>query len=165
MKNDITRFCNTCDICQKTKPRNFTRYGHLTPNPIPSRPYQLVSMDFIVNLPWSDGYNAIHVVVDRLTKHATFTPTTTCKESVYLLILLVFLLFHSEHFYYDLRFPSTTGGHPVTVTVTFSSYTRLTHVDSLLFYFNQRIRTLQSATYSRSYLWRPILDPGERKGT
>ena len=24
MKNDITRFCNTCDVCQKTKPRNFT---------------------------------------------------------------------------------------------------------------------------------------------
>ena len=77
MKNDITQFCNSCDVCQKTKPRNFTRYGHLTPNPIPSRPYQSVSMDFIVNLPWSEGHNAIHVVVDRLTKHATFTPTTT----------------------------------------------------------------------------------------
>ena len=34
-------------------------------------------MDFIVNLPWSEGYNAVHVVVDRLTKHMTFTPTTT----------------------------------------------------------------------------------------
>ena len=34
-------------------------------------------MDFIVNLPWSNGFNAIHVVVDRLTKHASFTPTTT----------------------------------------------------------------------------------------
>lgn len=77
MKNDITRFCFSCDVCQKTKPRNFTCYGHLTPNPIPSRPYQSISMDFIVNLPWSNGFNAIHVVVDRLTKHASFTPTTT----------------------------------------------------------------------------------------
>ena len=77
MKNDITRFCHSCDVCQKTKPRNFGRYGLLTPNPIPGRPYQSISMDFIVNLPWSNGFNAVHVVVDRLTKHATFTPTTT----------------------------------------------------------------------------------------
>jgi len=76
MKNDITWFFHSCDICQKTKPRNFTCYSHLTPNPIPSRPYQSISMDFIVNLPWSDGFNVIHVVVDRLTKHASFTPTT-----------------------------------------------------------------------------------------
>ena len=34
-------------------------------------------MDFIVNLPWSEGYNAIHVTVDRLMKHEIFTPTTT----------------------------------------------------------------------------------------
>ena len=34
-------------------------------------------MDFIVNLLWSGEYNAIFVVVDRLTKHASFIPTTT----------------------------------------------------------------------------------------
>jgi hypothetical protein len=34
-------------------------------------------MDFIVNLPWSDGFNAIHVTVDRLTKHGIFSPTMT----------------------------------------------------------------------------------------
>ena len=34
-------------------------------------------MDFIVNLPWSNQFNAIFVVVDRLTKHASFIPTTT----------------------------------------------------------------------------------------
>lgn len=34
-------------------------------------------MDLIVNLPWSEGFNAILVLVDRLTKHAQFVPTTT----------------------------------------------------------------------------------------
>ena len=34
-------------------------------------------MDFIVNLPWSKGFNVIHVTVDRLTKHGIFMPTTT----------------------------------------------------------------------------------------
>ena len=77
MKADIVNFVQTCDICQKVKHSNFNKYGYLIPNPIPSRPYQSISMDFIVNLPWSEGYNAIHVTVDRLTKHGIFTPTTT----------------------------------------------------------------------------------------
>ena len=77
MKADLTRFVQTCDVCQKIKPSNFNRYGYLIPNPIPSRPYQSISMDFIVNLPWSEGFNAIHVTVDRLTKHGIFSPTTT----------------------------------------------------------------------------------------
>lgn len=77
MKVDIMRYCSSCDVCQKTKSSTFNKFGLLIPNPIPSRPYQSISMDFIVNLPWSDGYNAIYVVVDRLTKHASFIPVTT----------------------------------------------------------------------------------------
>lgn len=77
MKKDVLSFCASCDVCQKTKPSNFSRYGKLTPNPIPSRPYESVSLDLIVNLPWSNDYNAILVIVDRLSKHAQFIPTTT----------------------------------------------------------------------------------------
>ena len=72
MKTDILEYCKACDICQKTKFMNFNKYGYLIPNPIPSRPYQLIAMDFIVNLPWSNGFNAIFVVVDRLSKQGTF---------------------------------------------------------------------------------------------
>ena len=77
MKADVVRFCETCDICQKIKTSNFNRYGFLIPNPIPSKPYASISMDFIVNLPMSGEYNTIFVVVDRLTKHASFIPTST----------------------------------------------------------------------------------------
>ena len=77
MKTDIIRFVQSCDICQKVKHPNFNKYRYLIPNPIPSRPYQSISMDFIVNLPWSEGYNTIYVTVDRLTKHGIFMPTTT----------------------------------------------------------------------------------------
>ena len=38
-------------------------------------------MDFVVELPESDGYNAIYVCVDRLTKMAHFIPTTTTVNS------------------------------------------------------------------------------------
>lgn len=77
MKTDIVEFGSSCDVCQKTKPANFKKYGRLLPHSIPTRPYESISMDLIVNLPWSDDCNAILVFVDRLTKHAQFIPTTT----------------------------------------------------------------------------------------
>jgi hypothetical protein len=45
MKLDLEEFCDSCDICQKVKNRNFTKFGFLIPNPIPSRPYESVSLD------------------------------------------------------------------------------------------------------------------------
>ena len=89
MKLDIIKFCKSCDVCQKTKSSNFTKFGMLIPNPIPARPYQSISMDFVVNLPWSDGYKAIYVVVDRLTKHASFIPTSTGLDAEGFALLFV----------------------------------------------------------------------------
>ena len=77
MKTDVLAYAKSCNTCQKTKFSNFNKYGYLIPNPIPSQPYQSISMDFIVNLPWSGEFNTIFMVVDRLTKHASFIPTTT----------------------------------------------------------------------------------------
>lgn len=77
MKTDVLEFCSSCDVCQKTKPSNFRKYGRLLPHSIPTRPYESISMDLIVNLPWSEDCNAILVFVDRFTKHAQFIPTTT----------------------------------------------------------------------------------------
>jgi len=76
MKADVVHFCETCDVCQKIKTSNFNCYGYLIPNPIPSRPYASISMDFIVNLPMCREFNAVFIVVDRLTKHANFIPTS-----------------------------------------------------------------------------------------
>ena len=56
-------------------------YGKLEPLPVPKRPWQEVSLDFITQLPSSHigqaEYDAILVVVDRYTKMARFIPTTT----------------------------------------------------------------------------------------
>src|ERR1700722_10280771 len=73
---NIKRYVSTCDICQKVKPRRHAPLGFLQPISIPSRPFEVVTMDFIPELPESDGFNNILVVVDKLTKYAIFIPTT-----------------------------------------------------------------------------------------
>ena len=40
------------------------------------RPWESVSMDFIVGLPKVDGFGSIMVVVDRFFKYRTFIPAT-----------------------------------------------------------------------------------------
>ncbi|TFY79505.1 hypothetical protein EWM64_g4506 [Hericium alpestre] len=77
MNADIERYCTLCDIRQKTKARNFKKYGLLIPNPIPNHPFQSISMDLIVSLPMSELFNVILVVVCRLSKYVQFIPTTS----------------------------------------------------------------------------------------
>src|SRR5260370_19569603 len=50
-------------------------FGKLKQLPIPSHPWSLISMDFIEQLPRSDGFSTILVIVDRLMKQVIFVPT------------------------------------------------------------------------------------------
>lgn len=76
MRRDVLNWCESCDICQKTKNVNFKKFGLLIPNAIPIRPYSSVSLDLIVGLPMTeDGFNAILVIVCRMSKHAQFLAT------------------------------------------------------------------------------------------
>lgn len=77
MSKDIERYVNTCDYCQKTKPRRHGKQGYLQPIPIPDQPFEVVSLDFIMDLPESNNHNAILVIVDKLTRYAHFIPCTT----------------------------------------------------------------------------------------
>ena len=78
MDKAVDYFVRTCHSCQQNKPMNRKTQGLTQPLPIPDCPWQGISMDFITQLPRSkDGFDALFVVVDRLTKMMHLTPTHT----------------------------------------------------------------------------------------
>lgn len=72
----VEQWTQNCHTCRRIKPSREARQGILRPLPVPERSWQDISMDFVTHLPPSRGYDAILVVVDRLTKMKHFIP---CK--------------------------------------------------------------------------------------
>src|ERR1700712_2151486 len=76
LTTDVKKYVKGCDVCQRMKNRPQQPFGPLMPNPVPQEPWDVITIDLITQLPESDGYNAICVVVDRLLKRAHFFPIT-----------------------------------------------------------------------------------------
>ena len=70
----IEDYVHSCPDCQKNKAARHAHYGLLQPLELAYRPWDEVSMDFIVDLPVSNGCSSIWVVVDRFTKMSHFIP-------------------------------------------------------------------------------------------
>ncbi|KAL3527965.1 hypothetical protein ACH5RR_012621 [Cinchona calisaya] len=70
---------SSCDNCQKSKHENLPYPRLLQPLPIPTMAWSQITMDFVENLPKSQGFDTIMVVVDRLTKLGHFTALTAVK--------------------------------------------------------------------------------------
>ncbi|CAH9148831.1 unnamed protein product [Cuscuta epithymum] len=72
MEQDIEAYVRTCLVCQQDKTEKRKEAGLLQPLPIPSRPWQSVSMDFISGFPKVGGMSTILVIVDRFSKYGVF---------------------------------------------------------------------------------------------
>jgi transposase InsO family protein len=77
MRKDVDRFVRNCHTCRRTKSTRHAPYGVLRPLSVPERPWQHISVDFVTGLPRSKDFDAICVVVDRLTKQRHLIPCTT----------------------------------------------------------------------------------------
>ena len=64
LRKMVKSYCKTCTTCRRGKPVRHKPYGTLQQLPIPEKPWNSISMDFIEQLPKSAGYTAILVVVD-----------------------------------------------------------------------------------------------------
>ena len=89
----IKKYCKSCTTCMQAKLQQHKPYGLLKQLPIPERPWNSISMDFIETLPTSSGCNSILVIVDRLSKQGIFIPTTvhcTSEDLATIFIMHVF---------------------------------------------------------------------------
>src|SRR3979490_1811973 len=79
-----------------SKPQWHKPYGLLKQLPVPEKPWNSISMDFIEQLPASSEFTAILVIVDLFSKQGIFIPTTDMITSAKLAELFVLHVF-SKH--------------------------------------------------------------------
>ena len=65
---DINRYVDGCPICPRVKPVRERPVGELKPTEIPTEPWEIISVDFITDLPESAGSNCVMNIVDRHSK-------------------------------------------------------------------------------------------------
>ncbi|KAI2665369.1 Transposon Tf2-9 polyprotein [Labeo rohita] len=87
---DFVKRCATCNISKV--PRRLPA-GLLQPLPLPQHPWSHIAVDFITDLPPSNGYTTVLSVIDRFSKGCRFIPLTklpTAMETAELLCNWVF---------------------------------------------------------------------------
>src|SRR5258707_3706833 len=75
LRRMVKDYVASCATCAHAKSARHKPYGKLKQLPIPSRPWSSISMDFIEQLPASENFSAILVVINCLTKQAIFIPS------------------------------------------------------------------------------------------
>ena len=70
MNDTVSKYVKGCVMCATSKQSNI-KLGLYTPFPVPSCPWESVSMDFVWGLLMSrKGHDCLYVIVDRLKKCA-----------------------------------------------------------------------------------------------
>ncbi|MBW0503734.1 hypothetical protein O181_043449 [Austropuccinia psidii MF-1] len=72
----VADYCKTCDRGQKANTSTGKRLGNMIKTEEPSRPWEIVHMDWVTGLPPGGGrsYNACLVIADRFSKTPIFLP-------------------------------------------------------------------------------------------
>ena len=83
MESEIRKYVVGWELCHQVQAPRHARYGLNMPLPAPSRPWEGLTMDFVTDLQESTAleYTGILVIVDRLTKMATYLPCRTDIDS------------------------------------------------------------------------------------
>ena len=83
MGKSVKEFVKSCESCQRSNSGKLkVAISLLQPLPIPERPWDSISMDFIVGLPRTDrNHDAIFTFVDRLSKYVHLVPTTSSIDA------------------------------------------------------------------------------------
>ncbi len=93
LSQDVSRFVQQCKTCNIQKSSRLLPAGLLQPLPLPQRPWSHIAIDFITDLPPSDGHTTILTVIDRFSKACRLIPLSklpTALQTAEYLCNLVF---------------------------------------------------------------------------
>src|SRR5271170_1041850 len=82
MTQYIGKYVSTCDMCLRTKAPRQLPIGELHPFPVPDNPWDVISVDFITELPETNGKDCIMVVVNSVTKRSHVIDMVTTISAV-----------------------------------------------------------------------------------
>ena len=71
---DVASYVRSCPTCQAIKSGTQAKAGRLQPLEVPIQIWQQVTTDLVTEFPESNGFTAIAVFVDRMTKMVHFAP-------------------------------------------------------------------------------------------
>ncbi|KAI2650029.1 Transposon Tf2-6 polyprotein [Labeo rohita] len=74
LRSDTITFIKQCVTCNTSKAQRQLPAGLLQPLPVPKRPWSHLAVDFVTDLPSSQGHTTILSVVDRFSKGCRFIP-------------------------------------------------------------------------------------------
>ncbi|KAI2645887.1 Transposon Tf2-9 polyprotein [Labeo rohita] len=74
LATETIHFVNNCSTCESSKPSTHLPAGLLQPLPLPQRPWSHIAIDFITDLPNSQGNTVIFTIVDRFSKACRLIP-------------------------------------------------------------------------------------------
>ena len=80
LRATVERYIRNCYTCQRIKAPRDKKNGLLRPLPVPDQRWKDLSMDLIIGLPKSKGYNAIFTICCRLSKHRLYVPCSDENE-------------------------------------------------------------------------------------
>ena len=75
MTSFVKNYINRCDRCARFR-ANQAPFGTFNPLEAPYMPWIDITADFTMDLPISNGYDSILVIVDQFSKEVEFIPTT-----------------------------------------------------------------------------------------
>ncbi|MBW0522580.1 hypothetical protein O181_062295 [Austropuccinia psidii MF-1] len=80
----IKDYVSSCQHCSRKNNIHNKKFVLLKPLPIPNGPWICLSIDLITELPLSNSFDSILVIVDRFSKMGIFIPTISSITSLYL---------------------------------------------------------------------------------
>ncbi|GBG85780.1 hypothetical protein CBR_g40589 [Chara braunii] len=102
MMRDTKLYVETCQVCQRDKPRTKAPLGLLKPLSIPERPCESLSMDFMDTLVTNKSrMRYVYVIVDRFSKYARLVAMPETAKTEYVIELF------KENWVKDFRLPKS----------------------------------------------------------